>query len=144
MVACYVDCVYSVIFENILLFHIRHRADAEANASIAYKFDQSTKRIINSTWAELAIGDIILVKSRSTIPADIVILGVSEKSSIKTGICYVETKSLDGETNLKVRNAMPVTMKEVQILPICGIISLGQSLRNYFVYFILPYSLNLR
>ena len=107
---------FNIRKKTILLFHIRHRADAEANASVAYKFDQSAKRTNNSTWAELAIGDIVLVKSRSTIPADIVILGVSEKSSIKTGICYVETKSLDGETNLKVRNAMPVTMKEVHII----------------------------
>lgn len=94
-------------------FYDRHRADAEANASIAYKFDQSTKRITDVSWAELAIGDIVQVRSRSIIPADLVILGVAEKGSTAAGICYVETKSLDGETNLKVRNAMPGTMKEV-------------------------------
>lgn len=31
------------------------------------------------------------------VPADVLILGTSEKK----GICYIETKNLDGETNLK-------------------------------------------
>jgi magnesium-transporting ATPase (P-type) len=43
------------------------------------------------------------------IPADIVILGVADKSVSGQGICYVETKSLDGETNLKIRSALPNT-----------------------------------
>lgn len=39
------------------------------------------------------------------MPADIVILSTSDAD----GICYVETKNLDGETNLKVRKALKAT-----------------------------------
>jgi phospholipid-transporting ATPase len=45
-----------------------------------------------------------------SIPADILILAVAEKSEPAQGICYVETKSLDGETNLKIRTAVPSTL----------------------------------
>ena len=38
-------------------------------------------------------------------PADLVILS----SSLTQGMCYIETSSLDGETNLKVRSAIPQT-----------------------------------
>ena len=63
------------------------------------------------TWADLYVGDIIKVNSKflvflnyqirqnQYIPADILLLHTSEKK----GECYIETKSLDGETNLKFK-----------------------------------------
>lgn len=41
------------------------------------------------------------IKQNEAIPADILILSTSEPN----GICYIETKNLDGETNLKPKNA---------------------------------------
>jgi phospholipid-translocating ATPase len=48
------------------------------------------------------VGDFVLIRSNEPIPADVVILSTSEPD----GNCYVETKNLDGETNLKIRNGV--------------------------------------
>lgn len=45
-------------------------------------------------------GHIILVRNREAIPADTVILATSGEN----GCAYIETSSIDGETNLKLRN----------------------------------------
>ena len=46
-------------------------------------------------------GNILKIECDQFIPADLLIL----HSSDKKGCCYVETKNLDGETNLKIKNA---------------------------------------
>jgi magnesium-transporting ATPase (P-type) len=91
----------------------RHKADKEANASIAKKYDPIVQDFVECRWYELEVGNIIKVQSRDTIPADIVIFAVAEKSLPDQGICYVETKSLDGETNLKLRSALQITYNKV-------------------------------
>ncbi|MCJ1397509.1 hypothetical protein MMC11_000702 [Xylographa trunciseda] len=53
-------------------------------------------------WKNVQVGDFVRIYNDDQIPADIVILSTSEPD----GACYVETKNLDGETNLKVRNAL--------------------------------------
>ena len=47
------------------------------------------------------MGDIVKIKSDQFIPADLLILHTSDPK----GCCYVETKNLDGETNLKIKTA---------------------------------------
>lgn len=39
--------------------------------------------------------------------------------AVPKGVCYVETKSLDGETNLKVRNVMPALLGKVTYALLC-------------------------
>lgn len=45
-------------------------------------------------------GHIVLIRNREEIPADVVILATSGEN----GCAYIETSSIDGETNLKLRN----------------------------------------
>ncbi|KAM5446106.1 phospholipid transporting ATPase [Microsporum audouinii] len=53
-------------------------------------------------WKNVQVGDFIRIYNGAQIPADVVILSTSDPD----GACYVETKNLDGETNLKVRQAL--------------------------------------
>lgn len=45
------------------------------------------------------------IVKNEVIPADIVLLSSSEPA----GVAYIETSNLDGETNLKIRQALPRT-----------------------------------
>jgi len=53
-------------------------------------------------WKNVRVGDIVRVHNNDEIPADLIILSTSDND----GGCYVETKNLDGETNLKVRQSL--------------------------------------
>ena len=101
-----------VVFINAILAIIedysRHKADKLANSSWSRKFDSKTKQFVDILWSNINVGDIIMISNRQSIPADMIILGVDEKDPITArGTCYVETKSLDGETNLKMRHCIP-------------------------------------
>ncbi|CAI2170053.1 12394_t:CDS:2 [Funneliformis geosporum] len=56
-------------------------------------------------FMNVRVGDFIKLRNDDFIPADIIILSTSEPNSL----CYVETKNLDGETNLKIRSSVPET-----------------------------------
>jgi phospholipid-translocating ATPase len=56
-------------------------------------------------WQDVKVGDIVRLNNNDSIPADIIILSTSEPD----GLCYVETKELDGETNLKIRHCVSST-----------------------------------
>ncbi|EJT98292.1 phospholipid-translocating P-type ATPase [Dacryopinax primogenitus] len=56
-------------------------------------------------WKKLYVGDIVLLRENDQVPADIIVLSTSDAD----GLCYVETKNLDGETNLKPRRSLKAT-----------------------------------
>jgi len=56
-------------------------------------------------WKNVQVGDYVRLYDGEEIPADLIILSSSDTD----GGCYVETKNLDGETNLKVRSALHCT-----------------------------------
>jgi magnesium-transporting ATPase (P-type) len=56
-------------------------------------------------WEEIVVGDIVRVEQDEFFPSDLVCLSTSEPA----GLCYIETSQLDGETNLKIRRALPAT-----------------------------------
>ncbi|KAK7034698.1 hypothetical protein VNI00_012105 [Paramarasmius palmivorus] len=53
-------------------------------------------------WEDLRVGDIVKICDNEPIPADILICATSEEENV----AFVETKNLDGETNLKSRHAV--------------------------------------
>ena len=56
-------------------------------------------------WKNVQVGDFVRIYNEEQIPADVVVLSTSDPD----GACYVETKNLDGETNLKVRQTLRAT-----------------------------------
>ncbi|OJA07656.1 hypothetical protein AZE42_09081 [Rhizopogon vesiculosus] len=64
-----------------------------------------TARWERTLWKKLEVGDIVLLRDNEQVPADVVVLSTSDPD----GLCYLETKNLDGETNLKVRKAVHAT-----------------------------------
>ena len=52
-------------------------------------------------WRDVKVGDFVRVLQDEAFPADFLVLA----SDNRAGRCYIETASLDGETNLKVYGA---------------------------------------
>ncbi|XP_010907601.1 probable phospholipid-transporting ATPase 4 isoform X2 [Elaeis guineensis] len=63
-------------------------------------------RFGNKFWHKIRVGDVVKVEKNQFFPADLLLLS----SSYEDGICYVETMNLDGETNLKVKRSLEVTL----------------------------------
>ncbi|KAF1851843.1 phospholipid-translocating P-type ATPase [Cucurbitaria berberidis CBS 394.84] len=70
-----------------------------------YKTAPEKARFKKDTWKNVQVGDFLRLYNDEEIPADVLVLSTSSDD----GACYVETKNLDGETNLKVRNALHCT-----------------------------------
>ncbi|KAJ6260842.1 Phospholipid-transporting ATPase DNF1 [Drechslerella dactyloides] len=64
--------------------------------------EQSQAKFKRDNWKNVQVGDWVRIYNNEEVPADVVILATSDSD----GACYVETKNLDGETNLKARHAM--------------------------------------
>ena len=79
--------------------YFRHTSDIEMNSSPCKVYFQG--KFIHKKWAEIIVGDIVLVEEMEAFPADLIVLTTNQE----TGICYMETSSLDGEKNLKARLA---------------------------------------
>lgn len=75
-----------------------------ANNSITQLYSTEEKKFTEKKWSDLQVGKIIKVKKNEMIPADILVI----KSSEDTGLCYLETTNLDGESALKPRQAIVV------------------------------------
>ena len=79
----------------------RKKSDKKENSSICFIYDTMSKSFEQKQWHDIKLGDIIKVENNQQFPADLLLLSTSDEN----GISYVETKNLDGEINLKFKQA---------------------------------------
>ncbi|MBA0696850.1 hypothetical protein Goari_003372, partial [Gossypium aridum] len=105
----------------------RHRSDRIENNRLASVLvdDQFQEK----KWKNIQVGEIIKIYANETIPCDMVLLSTSDP----TGVAYVQTINLDGESNLKTRYAKQETLAKIpENDKVIGLIKCEKPNRNIY------------
>ncbi|VFQ82126.1 unnamed protein product [Cuscuta campestris] len=105
----------------------RHRSDKVENHRLASALINGQYE--QKKWKDVRVGEIIKISSNEPIPCDMVLLSTSDT----TGVAYIETINLDGESNLKTRYAKQETqMRNPEKENVCGLIKCEKPNRNIY------------
>ncbi|KAK4799242.1 hypothetical protein SAY86_024607 [Trapa natans] len=104
----------------------RHRSDRIENNRLALVMVDGEFR--HKKWKDIEVGEIIRVRVNGTLPCDMVLLSTSDP----TGVAYVQTINLDGESNLKTRYAKQETLSKVPENMASGLIKCEKPNRNIY------------
>ena len=109
----------SAIKDGIEDWH-RHKTDREVNSrrvdaylpevEVTPDTQGHSEGWVRIKWSEVKLGDVLYIRNNEKIPSDILLLGSSEKG----GVANIDTKDLDGETNLKRKEAFKRTRAQRQ------------------------------
>lgn len=87
----------------------RRTSDNEENKTIYQCAPRGSRAFIPTRSQDIEVGCIVKTFENQAFPCDMLLL----KTALPKGICYVETKNLDGETNLKHKQAEKSILKLV-------------------------------
>ena len=79
----------------------RRKQDDAENQRICNVIPRGEDQMQDARTEDIQVGCIVKVKENEFFPCDMYLLNTSSPK----GICFVETKNLDGETNLKHKQA---------------------------------------
>ena len=85
----------------------KYSNDKKANNSKVLIFKD--KRFHKEICQNIRVGNIIKIYKEELIPSDVLII----KSSLKNGLCYMQTSNLDGENELKPRESLQITHEKI-------------------------------
>ncbi|XP_043716778.1 phospholipid-transporting ATPase 1-like isoform X2 [Telopea speciosissima] len=107
----------------------RHRSDEKENNREALVLQSGQFRL--KKWKKIRAGEVVKVCANESIPSDMVLLATSDPS----GIAYIQTINLDGESNLKTRYARQETASTVfEEHTISGLVKCEQPNRNIYEF----------
>lgn len=107
----------------------RHRSDEHENNREALVLQSG--KFLAKKWKYIQAGEVVKICAEETIPCDMVLLGTSDPS----GIAYIQTMNLDGESNLKTRYARQEVASAVsEGCVISGLIRCEQPNRNIYEF----------
>ena len=93
------------LIKDVLEDFKRKKSDREENYKMTTRWQNEAWEPVR--WHEVHVGDVVQVQKDECFPTDLVLL----TSADNKGIAYIETKNLDGETNLKHK----IASKETQM-----------------------------
>ncbi|KAI8095529.1 hypothetical protein BDF21DRAFT_406112 [Thamnidium elegans] len=108
-----------------------HKSDHQLNSRQCKIYDGT--QFIEKQWRDVKVGDICRVESKEFFPADLILLSSSEPE----GLCYIETSNLDGEVNLKIKQALPETssyLSPTDLINLSGTIACEQPNNRLYNY----------
>ncbi|KEG02933.1 ATPase [Plasmodium vinckei vinckei] len=79
----------------------RHKSDNEENSKKTMVFENGILK--EKKWADIKDGDVVKIFAYEYFPADLILLNCSNKK----GIVNIETKNVDGESNVKHKYCLP-------------------------------------
>lgn len=107
----------------------RHRSDLYENNRKGLVLQSG--KFQNKKWKDIRAGEVVKVCVNDSIPCDMVLL----RTSVPSGIAYIQTMNLDGESNLKTRYARNETISmDFEGGEITGVIRCEQPNRNIYEF----------
>ena len=76
------------------------------NNQLVEVLDKESKQFKKVPQYQIRVGDIVRIEDGQAFPADLMFIRSEEEKTPKT--CWINTKSLDGETDNKLRQAVKV------------------------------------
>ena len=85
--------------------YLRHRDDQRTNQRMVLVRRHGC--FTSVMWEDVQVGDVLKIPGFAQVPADCVLLAAQQHDGRMSDTCYVQTMQLDGETNLKLKRAVP-------------------------------------
>lgn len=84
----------------------RTSQDKEINHQTVIHIDPTDQQMKPLLWKDIRVGSVLVLMEDDPIPADVILLATADKM---TGLAYIDTVQLDGETNMKSKESVEAT-----------------------------------